>query len=209
MKSILSADACQQISDSCARHCKDPPTFRANSNHCVSVTGQPLTSSHSIFAQLAFPGSPYLYEGEFLVCSNVLQPLQCILGWDFIVSHRLQLSFLGGGYVLVGPHGSTPLTPLPPSAIPPPPPKFQLGPIPLHTRGEVSPYSPSHPHGGQLRLVFKIMLRSLPIQNVYYPVKFPKVVQISLVWLAREEILIPFMLHAVLVRLVIDLFQFV
>ena len=127
MKSILSADACQQISDSCARHCKDPPTFRANSNHCVSVTGQPLTSSHSIFAQLAFPGSPYLYEGEFLVYSNVLQPLQCILGWDFIVSHRLQLSFLGGGYVLVGPHGNTPLTPLPPSAIPPPPSKVSAG----------------------------------------------------------------------------------
>ena len=38
------------------------------------------------------------------------------MGWDFIVSHHLQLSILGDNYVLVGPHGSTPLTPLPPSS---------------------------------------------------------------------------------------------
>ena len=51
----------------------------------------------------------------------MLQPLQCIIGWDFIVSHRLQLSILGGTYVLVGPHGSTALTPLRPSAPSPAP----------------------------------------------------------------------------------------
>ena len=115
MKSILSAEACQAISHCCTRQEKNSPTFRANSNQCVSVTGQPLLSSGSMIAQLAFPGSQYLYEGECLIC-NVLQPLQCILGWDFIVSHRLQLSILGGTYVLVGPHGSTALKPLPPSA---------------------------------------------------------------------------------------------
>ena len=59
-------------------------------------------------------------EGEFLICNNVLQPLQCILGWDFIVSHRLQLSILGGTYFLVGPRGSTALTPLRPASSPAP-----------------------------------------------------------------------------------------
>ena len=121
MKSILSFEACQQISDSFARQCKSPPTFRDNSNHCVSVTGQALASSRSMVTQLAFPGSQYRYEGEFLICDNMLQPLQCILGWDFIVSHHLQLSILGDSFVLVGPHGSTPLTPLPlPAASHPP-----------------------------------------------------------------------------------------
>ena len=118
MKSILSQDACQLISDGCTRRSENPPTFRANSSHCVSVTGQPLSSSSVIVAQVVFPGSNYVYEGDFLICDNVLQSLQCILGWDFIVSHHLQLSILGESYVLVGPHGSTPLTPLPPSATP-------------------------------------------------------------------------------------------
>ena len=115
MKSILSAEACQTIFDFCTCQDKNSPTFRPNSNQCVSVTRQPLLSSGSMIAQFAFPGSQYLYEGEFLICDNVLQPLQCILGWDFIVSYRLQLSILRGTYVLVGPHGSTALTPLRPS----------------------------------------------------------------------------------------------
>ena len=127
MKSILSLDACQLISDGCIRHSENPPTFRANSSQCLSVTGQPLSSSGLIVAQIVFPGSNYVYEGDFLICDNVVQPLQCILGWDFIVSHHLQLSILGDKYVLVGPHGNTPLTPLPPSATLSPPPILSTG----------------------------------------------------------------------------------
>ena len=40
MKSILSLDACQLISDGCIRHSENPPTFRANSSQCLSVTGR-------------------------------------------------------------------------------------------------------------------------------------------------------------------------
>ena len=104
MKSILSVDACQLIFDGCTRRSENPPTFRANSSQCISVTGQPLSSSRLMVAQIVFPGSTYVYEGDFLICDNVLQPLQCILGWDFIVSHHLQLSIFGDNYVLVGPH---------------------------------------------------------------------------------------------------------
>ena len=118
MKSILSQDACQLSSDGCKHRLENPPTFRANSSQYVSVTGQPLSSSSVIGAQVVFPGSNYVYEGDFLICDNVLPPLQCILGWGFIVSHHLQLSILGESYVLVGPHGSTPLTPLLSSATP-------------------------------------------------------------------------------------------
>ena len=127
MKSILSRDACQLISDGCIRRSENPPTFRANSSQCVSATGQPLSSSSVIVAHVVFPGSNYIYEGDSLICDNVLQPLQCILGWDFIASHHLQLSILGDNSVLVGPHGSTPLTPLPPYAIPSSPPIISAG----------------------------------------------------------------------------------
>ena len=126
-KFILSAEACQATSDCCTRQEKNQPTFRANSNQYVSVTWQPLLFSGSMIAQFAFPGSQYLYEGKFLICNNMLQPLQCILSWDFIVSHRLQLSILGGTYVLMGPHGSTALTPLRPSAPSPAPSKLSAG----------------------------------------------------------------------------------
>ena len=47
-----------------------------------------------------------------MICDNVLQSLQCILGWDFLASNGLQLSLAEGSYFLVGPHGGTSLTPL-------------------------------------------------------------------------------------------------
>ena len=127
MRSILSLDAFQKIMDSCTCLSENTPTFKATSNQCVSVTGQSLSSSHSMVAQFCFPGSQQLCEGEFLTCDNVLQPLKCILGWDFIVSHHLQLSIMGNAYVLVGQHGITPLTLLPSSALPPSPPSLSAG----------------------------------------------------------------------------------
>ena len=39
MKSILSRDARQLISDGFTRHSENPMTFRANSSQCVCVTG--------------------------------------------------------------------------------------------------------------------------------------------------------------------------
>ena len=52
-----------------------------------------------------------MYQGDFLVCDNVLPRLDCVLGRDFLVSNHLHLAVLGDSYSLVGPHGSTPLTP--------------------------------------------------------------------------------------------------
>ena len=77
----------------------------------MSVTDQPLSFSGAMVTKFALPDCDYRYDVKFMVCSNLLQPLQCILGWDFIVAHKLQLSFLGGSYGLVGPHKCTPLNP--------------------------------------------------------------------------------------------------
>ena len=112
MRSILSADAYQQIADNCSRQDKPlAPLGSISSQQCMSVTGQPLSFSGTMVTKFALPGCDYRYDVKFMVCNNLLQPLQCILGWDFIVAHKLQLSFLGGSYGLVGPHGCTPLNP--------------------------------------------------------------------------------------------------
>ena len=112
MRSILSVDAYQQMADNCSRQGKTLAPLRSiSSQPCMSVTGQPLNFSGLLVTQFSLPGCDYSYEVEFMVCSNLLQPLKCILGWDFIVAHKLQLSVLGGSYGLVGPHGCTPLTP--------------------------------------------------------------------------------------------------
>ena len=62
---------------------------------------------------LSLPDSDFLYTIEFLVCSNLLHPLECVLGWEFLTFYSLQLSILGEPYCLVGPNGCTPLKPLP------------------------------------------------------------------------------------------------
>ena len=116
MKSILSQEAFQQIMQ------KNPPTDmvtpldRSISNPCVSVTGQSLNALGSSVIQLSFPNSIDCYQGKFLVCNNVLPPLQCILGWDFFVSNQLDISFSDNCYHLVGPQGTTPLPLLPHSS---------------------------------------------------------------------------------------------
>jgi len=58
-----------------------------------------------------------MHSVEFLVCDNLLPPLQCVLGWDFLTFYSLQLAVFEGSYCLIGPHGSTPLTPWCPPAI--------------------------------------------------------------------------------------------
>ena len=110
MRSLLSQEALRQI---VASHPPDaPPIVRSTSNTCVSVTGQALNSLGSTVIPLCFPGSTIMYDCDFLICDNMLEPLQCILGWDFIRANNLQLIVLDASYFLVGPHGSTPLTPV-------------------------------------------------------------------------------------------------
>ena len=116
MKFILSQEAFQQIMQ------KNPPTDmvttldRSISNPCVSVTGQSLNTLGSSVIQLSFPNSIDCHQGKFLVCNNVLPPLQCILGWDFFVSNQLEISFSNNCYHLVGPQRTTPLPLLPHSS---------------------------------------------------------------------------------------------
>ena len=81
-------------------------------NSFVSITGQPLRFNGAVQASLQLScGEGVRYTGSFSVCSNLLPPLECILGWDFLT--RNQLSVLGHGcsYFLRGSHGSAPLTP--------------------------------------------------------------------------------------------------
>ena len=111
MKSIISSRVFERISETSAHEKQPPPPIRNTSNVCLSITGQPLNSSFSIAASLSFPGSDFTYQGDFLVCDNVLLPLDCVLGWDFLTANYLQLAVLGGSYSLVGPHGATPITP--------------------------------------------------------------------------------------------------
>ena len=111
MKSFISSSVYERLLSSCAPQKQPPPLLRSIANQCVSITGQRLNSSGSITVTLSFPGSAFLYAVEFVVCNNVLSPLECVLGWDFFTLYSLQLTVLGDSYSLVGPHGSTPIIP--------------------------------------------------------------------------------------------------
>ena len=110
---MISASVFQRIRSHCSHQNKPAPSLRSTSNNCVSITGEFLKSEGSASITLSLPDSDFLYPNEFLVCSNLLHPLECVLGWDFLTFYSLQLSILGESYCLVGPHGCTPLKPLP------------------------------------------------------------------------------------------------
>ena len=103
------------------------PVISNSISSCISITGEPLKIEGTIHTQLSFPCSGSApYSGTFLVSSNLFQPLQCILGWDFLTHNSLQLSCTESGvYSIVGAHGITPLSPHPsPTPCPPPPPSL-------------------------------------------------------------------------------------
>jgi len=84
-------------------------------SNCIGITGRPLDIAGIVHLELSLPvGTLHPYTGNFLVSPSLVQPLQCVLGWDFLTSNGLQLSFLGNStYCLEGTHGSTPLCPIP------------------------------------------------------------------------------------------------
>ena len=94
MTSILSQKAFQQIIQQIPPRDMVTPLNKSISNSCVPATGKPLNSLGTSFVKMSFPNSSDCYQDEFLICDNVLHPLQCILGWDFFVSNQLQLTFL-------------------------------------------------------------------------------------------------------------------
>lgn len=89
------------------------PPIRSVSNLCVMATGQSLQLACMINLSFTLQCSKYTYESDFLIFDNVFQALCCILGWDFITSHKLQLSFFNPLYIVEGPHGTAPLSPFP------------------------------------------------------------------------------------------------
>ena len=90
----------------------DKPLLRnSDSNTCISITGQSLSSQGEILGHLQFSGSSHFYHTRFVICSNVLQPLECILSWDFLLSNQLHLLLHNSGYFLEGSHGKSPILP--------------------------------------------------------------------------------------------------
>ena len=81
-------------------------------NSCVSITGQPLRVDGVVQASLQLScGEGVSYTGSVLVCSTLLPPLECMLGWDFLTSNELSILGHGSSYFLRGSHGSATLTP--------------------------------------------------------------------------------------------------
>ena len=69
-----------------------PPGDVFAGNSCVSITGQPLSGEGVVHASLELScGEKVNYAGTFLVCSNLLSPLECILGWDFLARNGLSI----------------------------------------------------------------------------------------------------------------------
>ena len=107
MKSFISEQLFRQFSRS--------SVLSPAPSNCIGITGQPLDIAGVVHLELSFPGGNlHSYPGKFLVSPSLCQPLKCVLGWDFLTSNGLQLSFLGNcTYCLEGTHGSTPLCPIP------------------------------------------------------------------------------------------------
>ena len=106
MKSFVSKSIFQSI--------QPPPSLQSSPQTCISITGEPLQIEGTTHLPLVIPGnSSSPYSGNFTVSSTLYQPLQCVLGWDFLTSNGLQLRYKdeNDAYFLEGTHGSTPLAP--------------------------------------------------------------------------------------------------
>ena len=102
IKFILSQEALRQMPAS------QPPSSPTKIK-ALSILVLRLVSA---FVLMSFAGSNAVYDCDFFIRDNVVEPLQCISGWDFILANHLQLTISEASYFLVGPHSSTPLTPV-------------------------------------------------------------------------------------------------
>ena len=104
MKSFISDRVHNIIDFNCAK------LNKSHAQRCTSITGGDLDITGTISAHVTFQRSKYIYHSSFLVTSNI--PYDCVLGWDFIVQHKLGIrgECLGGrsSYQLVGSYGKTP-----------------------------------------------------------------------------------------------------
>ena len=69
------------------------------------VSHYSLHSRGEIFARLQFSGGTHSYHAPFLICDNVLPPLECILGCDFLLSHQFNLILHDSRCFLEDPQG--------------------------------------------------------------------------------------------------------
>ena len=71
-----------------------PPYLQSSPQTCISITGEPLQIEGTTHLPLIIPGNgSSSYTGNFTVSSTLCQPLQCVLGWDFLTSSGLQLRY--------------------------------------------------------------------------------------------------------------------
>ena len=105
MKSFITRQIYEQL--------RPKQEVQPTAQRCYGITGQPLPVHGTVQTTLSFPNNPIVsYPGDFLVSDHLLEPLQCIIGWDFLTSNELQLSFHENShYFLHGSHGETPLLP--------------------------------------------------------------------------------------------------
>ena len=105
MKSFITRQIYEQL--------RSKQEVQSNAQRCYGITGQPLPVHWTVQTTLSFPNNPIVsYPSGFLVSDHLLEPLQCIIGWDFLTSNELQLSFHENShYFLHGSHGETPLLP--------------------------------------------------------------------------------------------------
>ena len=105
MKSFISFDTYQKL--------ESRPALVANRQKCFGINGQPLPVEGALQATVSFSrGTDVSYSGTFLVSRHLCKPLQCILGWDFLTTNCLSLTYnCNGAYCLTGESGDIPLIP--------------------------------------------------------------------------------------------------
>ena len=88
----------------------DNNRLKPNSISCVSITGNSLNILGSFNTSVEL-NSRACFTAEFFVSDNI--SYDCVLGWDFLLTHHLDLRGITLGdrclYHLVGPHGTTPI----------------------------------------------------------------------------------------------------
>ena len=77
MKSFITRQIYEQL--------RPKQEVQPTAQRCYGITGQPLPVHGTVQTTLSFPNNPIVsYPGDFLVSDHLLEPLQCIIGWDFL-----------------------------------------------------------------------------------------------------------------------------
>ena len=123
MRSLISRAVFDQITPQ--------PSLSPENFNCISITGQPLQIAGGKQLEFSFSHHKSVpYMGYFLVSPTLSPPLHCVLGWDFLTTSGLQLSYAeNGNYFFGGSHVFTPICTQSPTSLASelPPPKVAQG----------------------------------------------------------------------------------